>query len=111
MQFPTAAEDIAKGGKKLWVDPTGLSWGIYQKVLNAMPESTNTKRRKTETNGPTTSAAAAPTAAAQPNLHEAMSPIQMFKAIKACCCSHDMALSCRVLSPRSDLHSSVQQLL
>lgn len=77
MQFPAAAAELAKGGAKLWLNPSGVSWGIYQKVLEAQPTSSSRgKRRKTETNG------TAAGGAAQPNVLEAQSPVQNFKAIK-----------------------------
>ena len=81
MQFPAAAAELAKGGARLWLNPSGVSWGIFQKVVEAQPaEGGRGMRRKTESNGSAVNGAAA--GAAQPNVLETDSPVQWFKAIK-----------------------------
>ena len=81
MQFPAAAAELAKGGAKLWLDAGGVSWGVYQKIVDGQPaDSGRGKRRKTDSDGSAANGDAADDP--KPNVLEASSPVQWFKAIK-----------------------------
>lgn len=75
--------ELAKDSKKLWLSPSGVSYGTYQKVLEGAEEardSSRGKRRRTEHGH----------SPGQAGVHEAQSPIQLAKAVKvrlpACGC-------------------------
>lgn len=66
---------LAKGGKKLWVSPAGVGYGTYQNALagaEAAIDGSDSKRRRTEHGY----------SAGQTCVHEALSPIQLAKAVK-----------------------------
>lgn len=69
--------ELAKDSKKLWLSPSGVSYGTYQKVLEGAEEardSSRGKRRRTEHGH----------SPGQAGVHEAQSPIQLAKAVKVC---------------------------
>jgi hypothetical protein len=82
MQFPDAVAALAKGGSRLWLDPNGVSWGIFRKIVDAQPEGGAAKHRKTSSNS---------TPEVGESVLERQSPIQVAKAIKvrgAACVLH-----------------------
>lgn len=77
LQFEDAVYELAVAGKKLWLSPSGTSYGVYQKILEGAEESLDPsrgKRRRMEHGY----------SPGQARVHEAANPIQLAKAVKVC---------------------------
>lgn len=102
LQFEASVLELARSDKKLWVSPTGVSYGTYRTVLHGAKqaaEGSRGKRRKTD-NGE---------AAPQARVHEAASPIQVAKAVKVL--PNPTVSLCCITRPGADVHFFTSSLI